>query len=351
MDRPGHLMELPQAVYVGDDVLPSLAGLLREQELDGPVCVASGPHVRLALGERLAAGLRPLPASWVEVEAPTEEAVRLVAGAAGKAGARTIVGFGGGKTIDVAKMAAFGLRLPMVSVPTSASHDGISSPFASLRGGSKPYSVKAKPPRLIAVDVKVVMGAPPRLLKGGFGDLVAKLTAVKDWELGKERKGEYFGSYSASLARMSAELVMGRAGEVGSVSVEGTRALIEALISAGVAAGIAGSSRPCSGSEHLVSHALELIAPGAGLHGEKTGISTIAMAKLHGLDWRSVKASLERAGCPSSFDGVGLSVDQVARAVMMAPSIRPDRYTILHELKMGRREVEGLLRETGVVGA
>ena len=34
------------------------------------------------------------------------------------------------------------------------------------------------------------------------------------------------------------------------------RVVVEALISAGVASCIAGSSRPCSGAEHLFSHAL-----------------------------------------------------------------------------------------------
>ena len=57
------------------------------------------------------------------------------------------------------------------------------------------------------------------------------------------------------------------------------RVVVEALISAGVTSCIAGSSRPCSGSEHLFAHALDKLAP-VGLHGEKCGIGSIMVAKL-----------------------------------------------------------------------
>ena len=43
---------------------------------------------------------------------------------------------------------------------------------------------------------------------------------------------------------------------------------------------IAGSSRPCSGAEHLFSHALEyVVGHNYGLHGERVGLGTIMMAK------------------------------------------------------------------------
>jgi glycerol-1-phosphate dehydrogenase [NAD(P)+] len=342
-------MELPNAVYVGDHSIGRLGELLRSQELRGPFCVASGPHVRRLLGEELIKGMSDLELVWVEVASPTDDAARGVEMAARNIGAHTVVGFGGGKTIDVAKVAAQSLKSPMVSVPTSASHDGISSPFASLRGSEKPYSRVTKPPFMIVVDLDIISRAPPRLLKGGFGDMIAKLTAVRDWELARDDKGEYFGDYSASLAKMSAQHVMDRASEIGSVEPQGVRALVEALISSGVAAGIAGSSRPCSGSEHLISHALEVIAPGVGLHGEKTGLATVMMAELHGLDWRGVRKALESSGCPLSYRQIGLSEDQVIEAVLMAPSIRPERYTILHKLGLKKDEVRELARRTEVV--
>ena len=104
--------------------------------------------------------------------------------------------------------------------------------------------------------------------------------------------------------------------------------LIEALISSGVATGIAGSSRPCSGSEHLFSHTLDLIAPTAALHGEQCGVGCIMMAYLHEANWKRVKDSLARVGAPINANELGIADEYILKALMKAHEIR-DRYTIL----------------------
>ena len=108
-----------------------------------------------------------------------------------------VIGFGGGRSVDIAKMTAFRIGRPFLSVPTSASHDGVSSPFVSIRGTNKPHSIKANTPLGVVADTQLMFEAPSRLLAGGCGDLVAKITAVKDWELARDRGGSTFGSYAA----------------------------------------------------------------------------------------------------------------------------------------------------------
>jgi len=259
------------------------------------------------------------------------------------------VGIGGGKSVDVGKLAAFRKGLPFYSVPTSASHDGISSPFASLKGLDRPYSLMAKPPVGILADIDVIASAPKRLLSAGCGDLVSKLTAVKDWQLAHRVKGEYYGSYSASLALMSAGVVLEKSKMLGKFGKESVRELVEALISAGVAAGIAGSSRPCSGSEHLFSHYLDMVAPDSGLHGEKCGIGTIMMSKLHGIDWRKVRAALKNVGAPVEASQIGVDDSKVVESLVRASTIRPDRYTILSRRKLSAKSARDLARSTGVI--
>src|SRR5919197_4458860 len=186
-------------------------------------------------------------------------------------------------------MTAFKLNKPFLSVPTSASQDGITIPFVSIKRIDKPHSVKANTPVGVLADTHLLSKAPLRLLASGCGDLVAKITAVKDWELARDEKNENFGTYAAHLACMSAEIILKQSHKFRDNSIFGSRTIIEALISAGVAACIAGSSRPCSGSEHLFSHALEYIAGNScGLHGERVGLGTIVMAKLHNLDWKQI---------------------------------------------------------------
>ena len=343
-------MELPKKVLVGAGVIADLGEFVKNLGSTKRVLVVSGPHVMQKIGKRVddslqSAGLTP---TWFLAESATKEIAEQIAKKASSKKVSHIIGLGGGKSVDLSKLAAFYADLEFVSVPTSASHDGISSPFASMRGLDKPYSLVARPPAGILVDIEVIADAPRRLILSGCGDLVAKMTAVKDWELARDDVGEYYGRYAASLALLGAEMFLENAPRWRDCSVDSVREIVEALISGGVAAGIAGSSRPCSGSEHLVSHALDVLAPGKGLHGEKCGIGTILMAKLHGLGWEKIASALRSVGSPATVDSIGLDASTLAKAIAMAPSVRPERYTILSKVKMTEKEAMSLIRSAGV---
>jgi glycerol-1-phosphate dehydrogenase [NAD(P)+] len=339
-------MELPTKVLIGDGVLSQLGDFIEESAKGGKVVIASGSNVQTKVKEMVDDAIRK-HGTWVEVTAADLENVEKVMAAAQDS--HCIVGIGGGKSVDVGKLAAFRKGLPFYSVPTSASHDGISSPFASLKGLDRPYSLKAKPPLGILADVDIISKAPRRLLSAGCGDLVSKLTAVRDWQLAHKVNGEYYGSYAASLALMSADVVIKGSRSLGKFTKEGVRDLVEGLISTGVAAGIAGSSRPCSGSEHLFSHYLDIVAPGAGLHGEKCGLGTIMMAKLQGGDWRMVRTALKNVHAPTKASELGVDDDKVVEALMRASSIRPERYTILSRYKLSKKRATELAKSTGAI--
>ena len=346
VDTATHLMELPTKVLIGEGVLSSIGDFIRESAGRKRVVVAAGSNVHSRVVDVVDSSLKGR-ADWVDVEAADLRNVEKVMRAAKASGC--IVGIGGGKSVDVGKMAAFRRSLPFYSVPTSASHDGISSPFASLKGLDRPYSMKAKPPLGILADVGVISSAPRRLLAAGCGDLVSKFTAVTDWELAHRATGEYYGSYAANLALMSANLVIQGSRKLGRFAKENVRDLVEALISTGVAAGIAGSSRPCSGSEHLFSHYLDLVAPGRGLHGEKCGLGTIMMAKLQGSDWELVRSALKNVHAPVTAAELGVEERLVVEALVRASGIRPDRYTILSKVRLDRKKALALAESTGVI--
>ena len=346
MDPSSHLMELPTKVLIGQGVLSKLGEFIDETSSRKRVVIAAGSNVAAKVRSAVDSALSRTPV-WVEVEAADLKNVENVMGSA--VGSACIVGVGGGKSVDVGKLAAFRSKLPFYSVPTSASHDGISSPFASLKGLDRPYSVMAKPPVGILADIDVISSAPRRLLASGCGDLVSKLTAVKDWQLAHNKTGEYYGSYSASLALMSANVVLDGAEKLGEFGKGAVRDLVEALISTGVAAGIAGSSRPCSGSEHLFSHYLDMIAPESGLHGEKCGVGTIMMAKLQRADWRRVRSALKQVGAPVSASDLGVEDSQVVESLVKASSIRPERYTILSSKKLDGKSARALAKTTSVI--
>ena len=346
MPLGSHTMEFPRRIRIGEGILRELGDFIEFPAGKRSAVIASGANVKEKVRGVVTKSLGS-PVEWVEVVASDMKNVARVMKASSKA--YCIIGIGGGKSVDVGKLAAHRINLPFFSVPTSASHDGIASPFASISGSGIHYSERAKPPEGILADISVIAAAPKRLEAAGCGDLVSKLTAVKDWELARKEVGEYFGGYAASLALMSAQVFLDGSKKIGAYDVGSARVLVEGLISAGVAAGIAGSSRPCSGSEHLFSHALDSICPGKALHGEQCGIGTIMMASLHGLDWEDVRRALKDVGAPTAGAELEISDDEIKRALVDAPSMRPDRYTILSKIKLNKKTAGELARKTGVI--
>jgi glycerol-1-phosphate dehydrogenase [NAD(P)+] len=352
MPNGSHTMEFPRRIRIGEDILGELGEFIEppppgsRDAAGAHAVIASGANVREKVKEVVTDSIKT-DVKWVNVDSSDMHNVARVMEAASRA--YCIIGIGGGKSVDVGKLAAHRISLPFFSVPTSASHDGISSPFASISGRGTHYSERAKPPLGILADIDVISAAPKRLEAAGCGDLVSKLTAVKDWELAGREVGEYYGGYAGNLALMSAQVFLDGSKKIGAYDKLSARALVEGLISAGVAAGIAGSSRPCSGSEHLFSHALDAICPGKGLHGEQCGIGTIMMASLHGLDWENVRRALKDVRAPTAAAELGITDEETKRALVEAPRIRPDRYTILSKVKLDKRAAGELARTTGVI--
>jgi glycerol-1-phosphate dehydrogenase [NAD(P)+] len=348
-----HYMQLPREVIVGDNVLDRVGEVCTKLGFRGTALIVSGPITYPIAGVAVAksatkAGLR---VDHIIVQESNEKALAQIGESIAKSKSSLVLGVGGGKDIDLAKLASAKASVPFMSVPTAASHDGIASPYASIKGGPKPYSVRAQAPIAILGDIGIIAGSPYDLLAAGCGDVVAKFSAVKDWQLAHKLKNEYYGDYAAELALMSAELVTRNSKEIVQRSREGVRTVVEALISCGVAMSIAGSSRPCSGAEHLFSHALDLVAgTETSLHGERTGVGAILCAYLHGTNWEAIKEFLQEIDAPSTAKELNVSPDQVVKALTMAHSLRPERYTILGETGVTEAAAERVAHATGVIG-
>jgi glycerol-1-phosphate dehydrogenase [NAD(P)+] len=346
-------MELPRKILIGDGVVSQVGMLIRSLSQDATeVAVVTGRTVKSKAGNELDLSLQQMSLNR-SVHIVSHASMDIVNQLHEKMANKLpdfIIGFGGGRSVDIGKMTAFKIGRPFLSVPTSASHDGISSPFVSIRGTNKPHSIRANTPIGVVADTRLMLEAPSRLLAGGCGDLVAKMTAVKDWELARDDLGEYFGGYAANLAYMSAKIILDESDKLRGRNQFSIRTIVEALISAGVAACIAGSSRPCSGAEHLFSHAIEYVAgPNFGLHGERVGLGTIMMAKLHGLDWSKIAETLETIGAPTKAHQIKLSEEHVVKALISAQSLRPDRYTILSKVMLDKKSAFELAKSAGVI--
>jgi glycerol-1-phosphate dehydrogenase [NAD(P)+] len=346
-----HYMQLPREVIVGDDILGKVGETCSRLGFSGSVLIVTDPNVQSIGAAPARDSLRSSGFSVQEVlvEAASLPQVRLVEREIEELKPTVVAGVGGGRDIDVAKLSSANKGIPFLSIPTAASHDGIASPVVSMKGYDKPYSFMAQAPIAIIADVGVIGRAPFRMLASGCGDVVGKYTSVRDWRLAHRIKNEYYGDYAADLALMSARLVMRHAHLMKTMSEAGIRTVVEALVSCGVAMSIAGSSRPCSGAEHLFSHALDVTTPRPALHGEQVGVGAIMCAYLHGANWQLIRDVLRKIGAPTCAHELGIEDEHVVKALTIAHTVRPDRYTILGEKGLTKEAAERVAQVTGVI--
>jgi len=345
-------MQLPREVIVGKGTLGRIPEVMQRLGVSGSALIVAGPKSNEIAGQHVRDLLEAngVTVDVVQVKTATIKDVSVVEEQIKIKKPNVLFGIGGGTKIDAAKLSSAERGIQYISVPTTLSHDGIASPLASVKGLGKPYSVMVQAPLAIIADTEVIAQAPWRSTISGCGDVISKLTAVEDWQLAQVDKNEYYGEYAGSLALMSARLVMRNAGEIHPGSEEGLRILLEALISCGVAMSIAGSSRPCSGSEHLFSHALDQLSQSKAMHGEQCGVGSIMTAYLQGVNWRMIRETLRQINAPTTARELGVKDKDVVSALERAAKIRPERYTILHKLNLNRDGCEKVAKNTGVIG-
>ena len=194
---------VPRLLRISHDATHDLADLLAEHFDVTEVIVACGQDRSRVLAQRLVDDLAARGSS-VRVHHDLDGSLHCSAGlleALDDRPASLVVGFGGGRPIDVAKLAATRSGTEFVAVPTVLSHDGMCSPVASLRASDgRRRSVAASTPSGVVVDTAIVGRAPERFLRAGLGDLVSNISAVHDWQLAADAHGEVFDELAASMA-------------------------------------------------------------------------------------------------------------------------------------------------------
>jgi glycerol-1-phosphate dehydrogenase [NAD(P)+] len=169
------------------------------------------------------------------------------------------------------------------------------------------------------------MQAPRLLCLSGIGDLASKFTAIHDWKLAFHHHGEPVNDFAALLSDGSVHAFMARP----NLDVFGLRLLATSLMLNGIAMEVCGSSRPASGSEHLISHALDEITTAPRLHGVQVGVASYLVSLLQGLDITAVDQLFETTGFWQAVYDDPFSIHDWLNAIQLAPTIKPDFFTVL----------------------
>ncbi|MCX7994990.1 MAG: iron-containing alcohol dehydrogenase [candidate division WOR-3 bacterium] len=258
-----------------------------------------------------------------------------------------LIGFGGGRILDVAKLAAGNNRIRYISIPTILSNDGISSPVSVITNKKGiPISHLTYPPYGVIIDYAIIKKAPLRHLRAGVGDLVSNLSAVFDCRLARKRKNECIDEKILRLSEIGAKKLL-KVNAYDIKSKEFLETLCDGLLKSGLAMCLFGSSRPASGSEHKISHAMDYLFPGRdSLHGEQVGIATLfTMAIQKNPHLKSVKRLFKNIKFPYKLSYLKIRPDDFVKIVVYAKKIRPWRYTILEDKKMCPEKISKIIPE------
>ncbi len=258
-----------------------------------------------------------------------------------------LVAFGGGQVIDLVKHVATRLDMNYLSVPTALSNDGIYSPVAVLSENHVRKRVGANVPLGIIVDTSIIKMAPADTLRSGIGDLISNRSALLDWELGRDQNKEVIDDFAYILSLFSTQAVTKLQPE-GFGEPNFISHVAYSLVMSGLAMEIAGTTRPCSGAEHAISHAIDELYPQRStFHGLQVAAATPLMLHLHRKDVSTYSTFMKKIGIPISLKSLGFNNDEILKILIHARDIRK-RYTVLNTINIDEQLVERLSRHINI---
>jgi glycerol-1-phosphate dehydrogenase [NAD(P)+] len=339
------VIRVPRFFNVDENLVPQINTILANEKIDtSRTLIVSGSTSTRTIGDYVASNLDG-NFHRVIINGNNSVSITSVRQALWQYKPSLIVGVGGGKVLDVTKYCSSEIQKPFIAIPTILSNDGVSSPVAVIQINQGIESIGVNPPVGIIVDIDVVKTGSQNALLSGVGDLVSNLSAIEDWILANRHAGERIDKFAEILSKSSAERFLHHA-----IRSESTNDLIislaEGLIQSGIAMSLAGSSRPCSGSEHLISHALDRILDSPKSHGLQVGVATLFTMALRNKNVSEIQTVFEKLRFPTNPETLGVSMSVFMKAVKMAPLTRSGRFTILNmvsdvEFEEARRAAYG----------
>lgn len=255
-----------------------------------------------------------------------------------------VVAMGGGMVIDYGKYMAFTRRSPFLSIPTSASNDGFASSNCSLTVNQKKTTVPARVPYGIIADLDIIQHVPRRFILAGIGDLMSNITALFDWEFEEKQGADRVNHFAYMLSKKAVNSFI-RTPMADIHAPLFLKELISSLTLGGISTVISGNSSPISGSEHLISHALDKISTHPQMHGLQVGVATYIIANVQQHRAERMTKVFTRTGFFDYVKELNMKKEEFREAIEMAPAIKPRRYTYIHDEVYRKKALEFLEKD------
>jgi len=246
-----------------------------------------------------------------------------------------IVAIGGGKVLDTVKRVGYLTNINHLSVPTIISNDGLISPIAVLKNyKGKTESIPGMMPMGVVIDLEIIRKSPINYIRAASGDILSNISATNDWVLAYKKRKDSINDIGFHLSRSAAHALL-YFNDINLYSKPFLRMVIQGQINSGIAMSLAGTSRPCSGSEHLISHAMNTLGMADQvLHGIQ--VASISLFTLF-LQNKLLNIHIHYAAAteiPLDFTTLleRSSLTDLKMIYHLSKEMRPGRYTVLDEV-------------------
>ena len=139
-----HTMELPRLIEIGEKNIGDFGKFLIALNKPTKVSLISGTNVQKVLRKKIEKSLKSkkIQFIWHTSKDNQIKSLNQIQKDVKRDNSDLVAGIGGGRSVDTAKIISYNLGKPFVSLPTAASHDGMASPFVSVKS-DKPHSIVA----------------------------------------------------------------------------------------------------------------------------------------------------------------------------------------------------------------
>lgn len=227
-----------------------------------------------------------------------------------------VVGMGGGKVIDTAKIVSDRAGLPVIIVPTIASTDAPCSGCAVIYSESGVFEsvyYQKMNPQVVLVDMHIIAGSPARFLVSGMGDALATWFEARSCERTQSMNecGGYSTMTGLNLAKLCYDtlLLYGHAAKTANENNIITPALYR-IVEANILLSGIGFESSGLASAHSIHNGLSAMEEThAFYHGEKVAFGVLAGLHLTDAlpsEMETVYSFCEKIGLPTTFDDIGL---------------------------------------------
>jgi glycerol dehydrogenase-like iron-containing ADH family enzyme len=237
--------------------------------------------------------------------------------------ANVVIGIGGGKCLDLAKLLAHQQQLPVITIPTSAATCAAWTALSNIysTAGAFLYDVSlAVCPNLLILDYSIIATAPSRTLVAGIGDSIAK------WYEAAVSSGSSDRTLiiaAVQQARVLRDLLFQKsAGALAEVGSPMWQDVVDAnILLAGVIGGLGGAQCRTVAAHAVHNGLTHLTACHHMLHGEKVAFGILVQLRLEEMVAGNQLAASSRQqllefyrqiGLPCSLNDLGLAGATVA---------------------------------------